>query len=118
MGKTQRNPPIQCWGCGGDYMYRDFPHICEKLRFVQKVQHAKIVEDMGRNIPSIYTTLDNKQARFQLHIIEVEGEINNEPISILIDSGSSHSYLDHEMVEIFQLLRKNLGKPWLVKLAT
>jgi predicted aspartyl protease len=32
-------------------------------------------------------------------MIEVEGKINNQPISILIDSGASHSYLDPKMVE-------------------
>jgi hypothetical protein len=51
-------------------------------------------------------------------VIEVEGKINNRPISILIYSGASHSYIDHMIVEIFQLLRIKLGKPWLVQLAT
>jgi predicted aspartyl protease len=51
-------------------------------------------------------------------MIEVESKINNQPVSILIDSGASHSYLDPKMVERFQLLRSKLGKPWLVQLAT
>jgi hypothetical protein len=55
---------------------------------------------------------------FKSHMIEVEGKINNQPIAILIDSGASHSYLDPKMVEIFQLPRSKLGKPWLVQLAT
>jgi hypothetical protein len=32
------------------------------------------VEDMGRSIPRIYATLDNKQFEFQSHMIEVEEE--------------------------------------------
>jgi hypothetical protein len=76
------------------------------------------MEDMGRNIPRIYVVLVNKQVEFQSHMIEVEGKINIQPISILIDSGASHSYLDPKMVEIFQLSRRKLGKPWLVQLAT
>ena len=50
-------------------------------------------------------------------MIEVEGKINDQPIAILIDSRAIHIYLDPKMVEIFQLLRCNLGKPWLVQLA-
>jgi hypothetical protein len=51
-------------------------------------------------------------------MIEVEGNINDQPIAILIDSGDIHSYLDPNMVEIFQFPRRKLGKPWLVQLAT
>jgi hypothetical protein len=51
-------------------------------------------------------------------MIEVEGKINDQPIVILIDLGAIHSYLDHNMVERFQLSRSNIGKSWLVMLAT
>jgi hypothetical protein len=118
MGKIPSKPPIQCWGCGGDHMYIDCPHKCEKVRIVHNVQQDDTVEDMGRNVPRIYASLYNKQDEFQSHMIEVEGKINNQTIVILIDSGASHSYLDPKMVEIFQLPRKNLGKYWLVQLAT
>jgi hypothetical protein len=47
-------------------------------------------------------------------MIEVEGKINDQTIVILIDSKSSHSYLDSKMVERFQFPRRNFGKPWLV----
>jgi hypothetical protein len=96
-------------------MFRDFPQSGEKARTAHNVQQAVIVEDMGRNVPRIYETLDNKQdEEFQSHMIEVEGNINDQPISILIDSGASHSYLDPKMVEKFQLLRSKLGKSWFV----
>jgi hypothetical protein len=88
------------------------------VRTCTSVQQVVTVEDMGRNVPRIYTALDNKQVEFQSHMIEVEGKINDQPIAILIDSGASHSYLDPKMVEIFQLSRSKLGKPWLVQLAT
>jgi hypothetical protein len=118
MGKRPRKPPIQCWGCGGDHMYRDFPHRGEKVRIVHNVQQVDTVEDMGRNVPRIYAALDNKQVEFQSHMIEVEGKINNQTIVILIDSGASHSYLDPKMVERFHFPRSKLGKSWLVQLAT
>jgi hypothetical protein len=60
MGKILRKPPIQCLGCGGDHMYKDFPHRGEKVRTVHNVQQVATVEDMGRNVPRIYVALDNK----------------------------------------------------------
>jgi hypothetical protein len=69
---------------------------------------------MGRNVSRIYVALDNKKDEFLSHMIEVKGKINNQPIVILIELGSSHSYLDPMMVERFQFLRRNLGKSWLV----
>jgi len=45
-------------------MYRDCPHIGEKVRTVHNVQQAEIVEDMGRNVPRIYAALDNKKDEF------------------------------------------------------
>jgi hypothetical protein len=47
-------------------------------------------------------------------MIEVEGMINNQTISILIYLGSSHSYIDPKMVESLQLQRRKHGKSWLV----
>ena len=75
------------------------------------------MEDMGISVPRIYATLDNKQAEFQSHMIEVEGMINNHSFTILIDSWDSHSYIDPKVVEIFQLRRSKHGKSWLVQLA-
>ena len=51
-------------------------------------------------------------------MIEVHGKINNQPIAILIDLGASHNYLYPKMVERFHFPRINIGKYWLVKLAT
>jgi hypothetical protein len=51
---------------------RDFHHV----------QQAEIVEDMGRRVPRIYASLDNKKADFQSHMIEFEGMINNHSFTI------------------------------------
>jgi hypothetical protein len=88
------------------------------VRVVHHVQQAKIVEDMGRRVPRIYASLDNKQVECQSHMIEVEGMINNHPLNILIYSGASHSYLYPKVVDIIQLPRSKHGKTWLVQLAT
>jgi hypothetical protein len=50
-------------------------------------------------------------------MIEVEGRINNQTISILIYSRASHSYIDPKMVESFHLPRRKHGKYWLVQLS-
>jgi hypothetical protein len=118
IGKRPRKPPIQCLGCGGYHLYRYFPHRGEKVSIVHNLQQGVTIKYMRGNVPRIYTSLDNKQDEFQLHIIEVEGNINDHPIAISIDSGSSHSYLDPNMVERFQLPRNKLEKTWLVQLAT
>jgi hypothetical protein len=86
LGKMPMQQPMQCWGCKGDHMYRYCPRKSERVKTTHSVQQAKIVEDMGISVPNIYATLDNIQAEFQSHMIEVEGKINNDPIVILIDS--------------------------------
>ena len=73
---------------------------------------------MGSRLLRIYAALDNKQAEFQSHMIEVEGMINNRPLIILIDSGASHSYVDPRVVESLHLTRSKHEKSWLVHLAT
>jgi hypothetical protein len=113
-----RHPPIQCWGCKGDHMFRYCPHRGEKVRSVHNVQQAKTVANMDRNVPRIYVALDNKKAEYQSHVIEVEGMINNQTIAILIYSGASHSYIDPKMVESFHFPRRKHGKYWLLQLAT
>jgi hypothetical protein len=91
-GQRLRKPPIQCWGCKGDHMFRDCPHISDKMRVVHNGQRAETMEDMGRSVHRIYVALENKQAEYQSHMIEVEGMIHNQNITILIDFGSIHSY--------------------------
>ena len=112
-----RPPTMECWGCKGNHRYRDCPHRKDKARTVHTVQQAETVEDMGSRMPRIYAALDNRQAEFQSHMIEVEGMINNRPLVILIDSGASHSYVDPRVVESMHLMRRKHEKSWLVQLA-
>jgi hypothetical protein len=99
-------------------MFRDCPHRGEKVMIAHNVQPDETVKNMGRSVPRIYATMDNKQEEYQSHMIEVEGMINNQTIAILIDSRASHSYIDPKMVEIFHFPRSKHGKSWLVQLAT
>jgi hypothetical protein len=109
---------MQYWGFKGDRKYRDYPHKDEKLRVFHNVQQVEIVEDMGISVPRIYASLDNKQAEFQSHMIEVEGMINSHEFTSLIDSGDNHIYIDPKVVERWQFPRFKHDKSWLVQLAT
>jgi hypothetical protein len=69
---------------------------------------------MGR----IYATLYDRKADYQSNIIEVEGKIINQPVSILVDSRESQCYINPKIVDRLHLEKSNLGKSSLVQLAT
>ena len=73
---------------------------------------------MARSMPKIYAALENRQAKHQTYMVEIEGMINNRPISILIDLGASLSYISHRIVDLCELVPENFDKSWLVQLAT
>jgi hypothetical protein len=52
LGKRGR-PPIQCWGCKEDHLYKDFPNRKNKMKTMHNNQDDTTVEDMG----IIYGTL-------------------------------------------------------------
>ena len=58
-------PPIQRWGFKEDYMYKDFPHIKEKVKTMHNIQEATKVEDMW----GIYAALEDRQAEYQSNMI-------------------------------------------------
>ena len=70
---------------------------------VWEIQEATTVEDMGR----IYVALNDRQAKYQSNMIEVEGKIINQPLSILIDSRESHCYIDPKIVDRLHLEKNN-----------
>jgi hypothetical protein len=51
-------------------------------------------------------------------MIEVEGKIINQPITILIDLGAGHHYIDPKIVDRLHLDKSKLGNVILVQLAT
>jgi hypothetical protein len=109
LGKRGR-PPIQCWGCKENHLYKDFPHRKDRVNTMHTIQEATTVKDMGR----IYATLNDRQAKYQSNMIEVEGKIINQLVSILIDSGESHCYIDPKIVDSLHLEKSKLGKAILV----
>jgi hypothetical protein len=85
LGKRGREP-IQCWGCKEDHLYKDFPHRRDKVKTVHTIQEATTVKDTR----IIYATLNDRQVEYQSNMIEVQGKIINQPVSILIDSRAIH----------------------------
>jgi hypothetical protein len=61
-GKNTRKTRIQCWGCKGDHLYRECSHKKYKVRVFHDVQKYERLEGMGRSVPRIYASLENKQA--------------------------------------------------------
>jgi hypothetical protein len=51
-------------------------------------------------------------------MIEVEGKLDNHPITIFIDFGASHNYIDLNMIDKFKLNKCENENSWLVHLAT
>ena len=51
-------------------------------------------------------------------MFEIEGMINNQPISILIDPGAILSYISPRVVDLCNLALEKFDKLWLVQLAT
>jgi hypothetical protein len=67
-------------------MYNDFPHRRYKMKTIHNIQESTTIEDMRKNISRIYAALEDRQEEYQSHMIEVEGKIINQHVSILIDS--------------------------------
>ena len=51
-------------------------------------------------------------------MVEVEGKIVEQSVSVLIDPGSTHSYITPRIVEICAFKKLKHSKSWLVQLAT
>jgi hypothetical protein len=99
-------------------MYKDFPHGEDKMSTLHNIQEDTTIEDMGKNIPRIYATLEDQQVEHQSHMIEVEGKIINHLVSILIDLGAIHSYIDPKVVVRFHLKKSKHENSSLAQLST
>jgi hypothetical protein len=115
LGKRTRQQPTKCWGCERVHMYKDFPHRGDKMKTLRSIKQEDMVEDVRKSMPRIYAALDNRQVDYQFHMIKVEGEIDNQPIAILIYYGASHSCIDPKLVERFKLKKCKHEKSWLVQ---
>ena len=72
----------------------------ENARPTYNVQKEKTVGQVAKAIPRIYAALEDRQADHQSIVVEVVGKIAEQSVSILIDPGSTHSYITPRVVEI------------------
>jgi hypothetical protein len=64
-------------------MCKYFPHKEGKKSTLHNIQEATGVGDMGKNIPRMYASLEDRQEENQCHVIKVEGKSINHTFSIL-----------------------------------
>ena len=99
-------------------MRRNCPLENGYVRKTHNIQGAKTVGQVARTAPRIYAALEDLQADHQSTVVEVEGRIVEQPVSVLIDPGSTHSYITPRIVEICAFKKLKHRKSWLVQLAT
>ena len=81
-------------------MHRNCPLENESARPAYNLQGAETVGQVARAVPRIYAALEDHQADHQSAVVEVAGKIAKQYVSILIDLGSTHSYITPRVVDI------------------
>ena len=69
-------------------------------------------------VPRIYAAQEDRQENHQSTMVEVAGKIAKQSISVLIDPGSTHSYITPRVVEVCAFNKLKHSKSWLAQLAT
>ena len=79
--------------------------------------YVTITEEMEEQA-HVYAALDPSGRNRQFSILEAQGDYEGKPISFLIDSGSSHSFISPATVKRLQLETQAIGKKLRVSLAS
>ena len=95
-GTVKMRDPLKCWGCGEPHLLRDCPHW--NIQMIMRDQEATTVNDIAWNIPTISAALENRQAEHQATMVEMEGKISHQSVTVLIDPGASLSYISPKIV--------------------
>ena len=81
-------------------MHRNCPHEEGYARPAYNIQEVEAIGQVARTTPRIYVLLEDHQAYHHSTVVEVQGNIAEKFFSILIDLGSTHSYITPRVVEI------------------
>ena len=95
----------------------NYPFENESAIPTYKIQEVETVGQVAREVPRIYAALEDRQVDHQSTVVEVAGKIVEQSVSILIDPGSTHSYITPRIVEICAFKKEKHRKSWLVQLA-
>jgi hypothetical protein len=82
------------------------------------LQEASTIRYIGRSMHTINAYLDGRQENHKSTIVEIEGKIYNNNVSILIYPEASLSYISPTLVESNKLKRVKHAKSRLVQLTT
>lgn len=75
LGEREMSP-IKCWGCEGKNMYKDLTKNGDRMRTMDNIQEDTTFDDVARDLPKIYATLENPKVDRQSNIVKVEGKID------------------------------------------
>ena len=64
------------------------------------IQEVETVGQVARAVPRIYAALEDHQEDHQSTMVEVAGNIVEQSVSILTNTGSTHNYITPRVVEI------------------
>ena len=73
--------------------------------------------EIGKSFHRINASLEDRHEYHQSAIVEIEGIISNQNLSILINRGATLSYITPKMMENCHLTKVRHARPWLVQLA-
>ena len=96
--KFECKEPIKCWECNGPHYASVYPNRKKNVSNIHTIQEEMTIGELARTMPRINATLENRQAKYQTSMVEVEGMTNQTPIAILIGPGVSLSYISPKMV--------------------
>ena len=68
--------------------------------------------EFGKTFHMINATLEYRQEYHQSAIVEIEGTISNQNLSILIDLGANLSYITPKIMENYQITKVRNARPW------
>ena len=91
-------------------MHRNCPLEDRYVRPTYNIQEAETVGQVARDVPRIYTTREDYQEDHQSTMVEFAGKIAEQSVSILIEPGSTHSYITPRVVDICAFKKLNHSK--------
>ena len=74
-------------------MCRSFPLENGYVKPYHNIQEDEIVGQVARTVPRIYATLEDHQEDHLSMVVKVECKIAEKSVYVLIDPGSTHSYI-------------------------